>query len=79
MNFKIAYLIVVCDKETNALKYATIWSSPEWEQSMFLNDPTYVAFQVSGETYDKARKNLITAIEHPRCRYHWLLEKLDRH
>lgn len=83
MRYK-AYLIVICDKETNAILEVTTWSSPEWEQSRCLNVPTYVAYACGGDSYADARDNLLIAISDPRSRYHWLakhfkdLGELDR-
>lgn len=73
-----AYLIVICDHETNAIINAAIWSSPEWEQSRCLPQRTYVAYMVSGfQSYSEARRHLIAAIRDIRSRYHWLLQYLD--
>lgn len=65
-----AYLIVICDKETNAILGTEIWSSPEWEQSRCLDMPTYVAYEVKHDTYAKARERMLEIIADPRCRYH---------
>ena len=68
-----AYLIVICDEETNGILSATIWSSPEWEQSMCLQGcRTYVAYEIRGTTFDDARKRMIEAIQNSRSRYHYL-------
>lgn len=75
MNCK-AYLIVICDSETNAVQGAAIWSSPEWEQSRCLNPRTYVAYAVGGADYTDAREKLLQAIAYPQSRYHWLLQHL---
>ena len=72
-----AYLIIECDKDTNAIQCAHIWSSPEWEQSMCLANPTFVAYSVQGYSYAEAVKRLLEAISIPRCRYHWILKYLD--
>lgn len=72
-----AYLIVVCDKETNAVKSVCIWSSPEWEQSRCLDDVTYVAYATKGATYADARRGVLQAMAHPRSRYHWLIKGLS--
>lgn len=74
-----AYLIVICDRETNAVMGAQIWSSPEWEQSRCLPCPTYVAYQVGGcKSFHEAREHLVKVISDPRSRYHWLLDYLDK-
>jgi hypothetical protein len=68
-----AYLIVICDPETNAIRRVEIWSSPEWEQSMCLTDAvTYVAFELTADSYDEARKQLVELLHMPVFRYHWL-------
>jgi len=72
-----AYLIVICDKVTNEVLSATIWSSPEWEQSRCLDERTYVAYATIGSSYANAKNGILTAMEHPKSRYHWLLEYLD--
>ena len=76
MNAK-AYLIVICDKETNAIVDVEIWSSPEWEQSRQLPNPTYVAFVAHGDSFHEARKSLVQQIRHPSCRYNWLSKYFD--
>lgn len=69
-----AYLIVLCNKETNAIEHVSIWSSPEWEQSRCLRGVhTYVAFRVGGSSFDRASKTLIEAIKEPLSRYYYLL------
>lgn len=73
-----AYLVVICDKETNAVKSAVIWSSPEWEQSICLPYPTFVAYEVNGKDYQTARNNLVKGINQPRSRYNWLVKYLER-
>ena len=72
-----AYLIVVCDVKTNAVKSARIWSSPEWEQSICIPDRTFVAYEVKDVDYQSARDALVVTISQPRSRYHWLLKHLD--
>lgn len=67
-----AYLIVICDTETNAILRVEIWSSPEWEQSRCLDTPTYVAYEVRHETYAKAKERMLEIIAEPSCRYHKL-------
>lgn len=69
-----AYLIVVCDKDTNAILEVCIWSSPEWHQSRFLEHPTYVAFQLSANTYQEAGQHLLKMVADPLIgkRYHHL-------
>lgn len=55
-----AYLIVICDKDTHQILDVEIWSSPEWEQSLRLPHPTYVAFEWrSDESFGKARNQMI--------------------
>jgi hypothetical protein len=76
MHYK-AYLIVICDNVTNAILSATIWSSPEWEQSRCLDQRTYVAYATSGPSYAEAKEGIVRAMEHPQSRYHWLLNHLD--
>ena len=74
---KKAYLIVICDPITNAIKRTEIWSSPEWEQSLCLKERTFIAYEVEEETYAEARKLMIFAISIPSCRYHYLYKLLD--
>ena len=74
-----ACLIVICDPETNAIRRVEIWSSPEWKQSMFLTDAvTYVAFELTAESFDKARKMLVDLLHMPGFRYHWLEKYLHQ-
>lgn len=55
-----AYLIVICDKDTNEILDVEIWSSPEWEQSQRLKHPTYIAFKWScDESFGKARNQML--------------------
>jgi hypothetical protein len=72
-----AYLVVICDRESNAVIAADIWSSPEWEQSQYLDNITYVAYSTVGDSFEDARKEVLRAMEHPKSRYHWLLEHLN--
>lgn len=76
MNYK-AYLIVICDSTTNAVLSATVWSSPEWEQSRYLDERTFVAFAVGGKDYAEAKRHLIQMVDDPRSRYHWLCKYFD--
>lgn len=73
-----AYLIVICDKDTNAVKEVTIWSSPEWEQSLCLKDPTFVAYRVCGKDYSEAKKYLLDTINQPMSRYNWLVKYINK-
>ena len=76
MKYK-AYLIVICDNVTNAIISATIWSSPEWEQSRCLDHRTYVAYATGGTSYAESKEALLKSMEHPKSRYHWLMQYLD--
>ncbi len=67
-----AYLIVICNSETNAVLSATIWSSPEWEQSRTLDERTYVAYETKGASYQEAHDRILSVIQDPSSRYHWL-------
>lgn len=73
-----AYLIVICDKTTNKVLGAAIWSSPEWEQSRQLDTPTYVALATTGTSFANATESLMQTIESTRSRYHWLLKYLEK-
>ncbi len=74
-----AYLIIICDKETNAIKGADIWSSPEWEQSRRLEDRTYILYQVRDyRSYQQARDILLECLKSPYFhRYSWALDYLN--
>lgn len=56
-----AYLIVMCDKETNAILGAAIWSSPEWEQSRRLDlCYTYIAYMTKSHiSFQDASDNMV--------------------
>jgi hypothetical protein len=70
---KTAYLIVICEKKTNSIVSADIWSHPEWEASMTLsNFHTYVAYSVKAETFQKGIDEIRYHISNPSCRYHYL-------
>jgi hypothetical protein len=59
-----AYLIIICDMETNAILDCVIWSSPEWEQSRRLGQPTYIAYECSSyESFSKSKQLLLKRIE----------------
>lgn len=73
---KHAYLIVICDPKTNAIKEVEIWSSPEWEQSKCLNDWAYVAYSVRDVTYQLARDGLVASISRPTSRYYPLFLRI---
>lgn len=76
---KTAYLVVICDRESNAVIEAAIWSSPEWEQSLCLPERTFVAYQVRAGSFDAASQSLRGAISLPSSRYHWLYQLLPAH
>lgn len=76
--FQHAYLIVICDCETNAILSVTVWSSPEWEQSRQLDQRTFVAYKVSGHTFQEAKDRLLQSISDPRSRYHYLMDWFEK-
>lgn len=54
-----AYLMVICDMKTNAIKRVAIWSSPEWEQSRRLEDAyTYIAYITNGDSFQEAMNRM---------------------
>lgn len=67
-----AYLIAICDPTTNTILRTEIWSSPEWEQSRQLAERTYVAWRMSGVTFQDAHDRMVAAISDEQCRYHYL-------
>lgn len=70
---KSAYLIVICNQETNAIEESAIWSSPEWEQSLCLpNKNVFVAYHAEGETFASAKKVMLQLLEIPNFRYSYL-------
>lgn len=74
---KTAYLIVICGKASNVVLNVEIWSSPEWEASMLMESPTFVAFQLTATSFQEAIDLMIRQISNPRSRYHWLYLKMD--
>lgn len=75
-----AYLIVICEPETNRVLGAEIWSSPEWEQSRCMDKVTYVLYhvEVPSHKYVDARSALLRTICNPLVkRYHWVLKYLE--
>lgn len=69
-----AYLIIICDLETNAILDCQIWSSPEWEQSRRLPQPTYIAYQAhSYVSFQDANNHLLEWIK-DNPRYNRLLK-----
>lgn len=75
---KTAYLIIICNPETNAPICAEIWSSPEWEQSQVLEERTFVLLQAQHETFDAATQAMVRLLRLPECkRYAWALPLLD--
>lgn len=71
-----AYLIVICDKDTNAVLGADIWSCPEWEASQRLSQRTYVAYSCDGIDFQGARDAILKSISDKRSRYNWLVDHL---
>lgn len=69
---KKAYLIVICDRTTNAILDVDIWSTPEWESSRQLEVPTYVAYQVTANTFQEGINAIRTEMAIPGGRYHYL-------
>lgn len=74
---KTAYLIVICDRETNAILGTEIWSSPEWEASRCLPMPTYVAYTRTAGSFQEALSWMVEEMRNPMFRYHYLLPYLD--
>lgn len=72
-----AYLIVICNRETNAIEKVAIWSSPEWQQSRQLDQPTYVAYELKAETFQKAIDQMCVWIGQKDSRYHYLVKYLE--
>lgn len=73
-----AYLIVICDPETNAIKEATVWSSPEWEQSRALPGArVYVAWQVTVGSFQDGIDYILQQIARPEHRYHYAVNHLS--
>lgn len=56
-----AYLIIMCDIESNAILGAAIWSSPEWEQSRRLDKCyTYIAYERESHiSFQDAKDNMV--------------------
>lgn len=77
-HLKSAYLIVICDGDTNAIEEVTIWSTPEWEQSRVLRGKSvYVAYEIRMPTFDQAAKAMLKRISNINDRYHPLYLKID--
>ena len=87
-----AYLIAICDEETNAIKGAALWSSPEWEQSRIIKGSlTYVAYAVevalqehepSYLGFSKAARRLLGNVNamfgaYEKCRLHKLIPYME--
>lgn len=75
---KTAYLIAICDPKTNAIIKADIWSSPEYRQSRCLPQRTYVAYEITADTYQQARDYLEEVIKDQNSRYHYLYQYLPK-
>jgi hypothetical protein len=71
-----AYLIIICDMHTNAILDCVIWSSPEWEQSRRIDQPTYIAYEYSSHvSFDKSRTEMLEHLKQPfHDRYSRLLK-----
>lgn len=67
-----AHLIVIYSTVDNQILRVEIWSSPEWQQSLCPKDRTFVAYEVTRETYKRAKDLLLLTISQPTCRYHYL-------
>jgi hypothetical protein len=73
-----AYLIVICNEETNQIEEVSIWSSPEWEQSRcIVGKNVYVAYKVNSETFQSAKDALIKEISKDDSRYNYLYDYLE--
>lgn len=76
---KDAYLIVICNQETNAVEEVTIWSFPEWEQSRCLPEKhVYVLYHIVSVNFSEAKRMLIHIIGKPSSRYHWAYNLLPK-
>jgi len=70
-----AYLVVLCNIETNAIESVDIWSSPEWEQSICLPCAVYLSYITQQyDSFELARKSIVRQLHEPRWRYHRLLK-----
>lgn len=74
-----AYLIVICEEETNKILGVAIWSCPEWEASRRLSGVhTYIAYAASHSTFSLAREWIIQKMLDPKNRYHYLLKYMEK-
>lgn len=79
-----AFLVVICDENTNAPINAEVWSSPEWQQSMFLPERVFVLYEVhlpnnKSNVFQDARDELKRRIENRHfTRYHWVIPYLNK-
>lgn len=55
-----AYLVVICDKETNAIQDVKIWAATPWQKLwQHENDLVLVAWCEEGNTFEQAKCTLI--------------------
>jgi hypothetical protein len=73
-----AYLVVICDPETNRVLAADTWSSPEWGQSRQLPQRVYILYQRGGRSYHEAQQSLLEEVARPDSRYHWVQQHLPK-
>lgn len=77
-HLKSAYLIVICNGDTNAIEEVTIWSTPEWEQALVLKGKmVYVAYQIKMPTFSQAAVALLKDISKVNSRYQHLYARMD--
>jgi len=66
--------------KTNAILDCVIWSSPEWQQSIRLDQPTYIAYEHSSyESYDKSKNEMLERLKEPFHERYSRLLKFARH
>ena len=80
-----AFLVVICDEKTNAPINAEVWSSPEWQQSMFLPEKVFILYEThianpkKDTIFQHARDELKRHIESKYfTRYHWVIPYLNK-
>lgn len=57
-----AYLVVICDNDSNHILGVEVWSDPPWEKSRSISHKAFVAYECQGETYAEARGQILESL-----------------
>lgn len=57
-----AYLIVICDNDSNHILGVEVWSDPPWKKSRSISHRAFVAYECQGESFAEARRQILESL-----------------